>query len=101
MMRVADSSARSRIMAANDRPEVPGMQASSNTRAYGRPEAMLCQRASMAAAPSPTAVDSICQPRSHSSRMWRLVALSSTISTGSPRSTAAGRFEATDSSRCG
>ena len=40
------------------------------------------QRASRAASPSPTAAGSICQPRSHSSRMWRLVALSSTTSTG-------------------
>ena len=38
MMRVADSSARSRIMAASVRPAVPGMQASSSTSAYGRPQ---------------------------------------------------------------
>ena len=44
----------------------------------------------MAARPSPTATGSICQPRSHSFRMWRLVALSSTISTGRSRSTTGG-----------
>ena len=67
MMRVADSSARSRIMAASARPDVPGMQASSSTSANGRPRASPCQSASMAAAASPTAVGTICQARSHSS----------------------------------
>ena len=86
MMRVADSSARSRILAASARPSMSGMRASSSTSGYGRPWATPCQRASMAATPSPTAAGSICQPRSHSSRMWRLVALSSTISTGRSRS---------------
>ena len=37
MMRVAASSARSRIMAASARPSVSGMRASSSTSAYGRP----------------------------------------------------------------
>ena len=45
----------------------------------------------MAAAPSAAAVGFICQPRSHSSRMWRLVALSSTTSTGRSRNCAADR----------
>ena len=76
---MADSSARCRIWAASARPSVSGMRASSSTSAYGRPQAVPCQRASMAATPSPTATGFICQPRSHSSRMWRLVALSSTI----------------------
>ena len=39
MMRVADSSARSRIWAARARPSVSGMRASSSTSAYGRPDA--------------------------------------------------------------
>ena len=41
----------------------------------------------MAVTPSQAAVGSIAWPRSRSSRMCRLVALSSTISTGTPRST--------------
>ena len=100
MMRVADSSARSRIVAASVRPSVSGMRASSSTSAYGRPQAAPCQRASRAASPSPTAAGSICQPRSHSSRMWRLVALSSTISTGRLWSRTGGRA-ATGSGGCG
>ena len=82
MMRVAASPALSRIVAATVRPSVSGMRASSKTSAYGRPLAARCQRAFTAAMPSPTAAGSICQPRSHSAKMCRLVALSSTTSTG-------------------
>ena len=90
-MRLPDSSARCRMIAASARPSMSGMRASSSTSAYGRPRATPCQRAFMAAAPSPTAAGSIFQPRSHSSRIRRLVALSSTISTGRSCSRTGGR----------
>ena len=91
MIRMADSAARSRIRAARARPSVSGMRASSSTSGYGRPTLAASQRTSMAATPSPTAVGSICQSRSHSSRMWRLVALSSTTRTRRSRSRTGGR----------
>ena len=81
-------------LAASARPSVSGMRASSRTSAYGRPTLTACQSASRAASPSPTAAGSICQPRSHSSRMCRLVALSSTISTGRSWSRTGGRTAA-------
>ena len=48
-------------MAAKARPFLSGKRASSSTSAYGRPLAQRCQRASIAAAASATAVGSICQ----------------------------------------
>ena len=92
MIRVAASSTLSRIVAAKARPSVSGMRASSSTSGKGRPLAALCQMASRAASPSPRATGCICHPRSHSSRIWRLVALSSTISTGKLESKTGGLY---------
>ena len=68
-----------------------GMRASRSTSGYGRPLGDAVPEGVHGRHAVASGVGSIRQPRSHSSRMRRLVALSSTISTGSPRSgTAAG-----------
>ena len=81
MMRVAESSG---LLADRGGQRQPvGIRHSGVEQHQGvRPSAGdAVPRASRAASASPTAVGCICQPRSHSSRMRRLVALSSTIST--------------------
>ena len=83
MMRVAASSALSRIMAATVRPSASGMRASSSTQLV-RPAVGGAVPQGVRWPPSrrPPPWGPSAEPCSHSSRMCRLVALSSTTSTG-------------------
>ena len=75
-----------RMRSARVKPSMPGMWASSSTSGNALPAAAARPRAASAASPPSTADGRIPQLPSTSSRMRRLVALSSTTSTGRSRS---------------
>ena len=87
------SSGRFIICSATPKPSISGMLASSRTRTNGVCASAAAARASMAAAPLPTAVGRVCHRVSWPSRMRRLTRLSSTMSTGSSASSGSGMDE--------